>query len=304
MKGALGASIVLALGRAADRGELPIGAVGAYCTNPLAYEDCDGPLARLVYIAEFVVNLVVTGTLTADQEARVLEIARNCRIARALAGDLVVHEENRFSSLAPDQIRSRDLEILQQVRGEVSSRGVEAKATPASAKAEYLSDGRALVTWSGSSQIVTDSGQAAAVAALTPESLLAASLAACTTVFTARAARSAQADVDIRIDCEGTFGGEHGSPGEISKIMQVSGDLDQSQRDVMAFSADRCALGETLRRQSTITINLQCIPAGDSGDARPANSIETVRAAMEQAQDPDCDDGACCVPQLQTDLET
>lgn len=290
MKGALISSILLALGEAADRGELPIESCAARCSSPLAYSDTNGPLARIVYVTQFDVDLVVVGELDSAQLSLIDKIARECSVAKALAGNLDLKENNQFLAVEAWHTNTKDLELLMETRGHLSLDRDEDAVSPAKAGAEYLGAGRVMLTWGSSAHLVESANSVGSGSA--PEELLMASLAACTTVFVGRAARAAGASVDIRVVCEGEFNAENGAPGRISKQLEIRGELNQSQREEIAFYADHCALGETLGRCSTININVQHIPS----QAAAGVSVSGAKSALSFIQDSACEDGFCCVP--------
>lgn len=290
MKGALAASVVLALGAAGERGELPISSVVARCTspvaaaNPLADSDPSGRLKGLVYIPAFTVDIAIGGLLTDAQMDHVRNIAMSTRIARALSGDLDIHEVNIFPA---GPTVDGEVALLADARGTVDPDRAPDTASPAFASVEYLGGGRALINWLQSSYLVTEDGGNAG----SPEALLLASLAACTTVFSARAAHAAKADVDLRIVCEGNFGEDVATAGRIAKRLEIIGDLNAEQQASIGFFADNCALGETLRRRIPIEVNVHCIdPKGGR-----IGGLADARAALAETG-AGCDDGLCCVP--------
>lgn len=290
MKGALISSILLALGEAADHGELPIESCAARCSSPLAYADTKGPLARIVYVTQFDVDIVIVGALDSGQLSLVDKIARECSVAKALAGNLTLEESNQFLAVEAGHTSAKDLELLRETRGHLSLDRSEDAISPAKAGAEYLGSGRVMLTWGSSAHLVENANSVGSGSA--PEELLLASLAACTTVFSGRAARAAGVSVDIRVVCDGEFNAENGAPGRISKRVDIRGELSDSQRETIAFYADHCALGETLGRNSTVNINVrQVTPEAGSGV-----SVSGSRSALSFIQDSACEDGFCCVP--------
>lgn len=286
MKGALASSVVLALGRAGERGELPIQAVGAYCTSPpLDFEEDAQSGQRIGYLSAFNVDVVLAGTLTSKELAEAERIAQDCLIARALSGKLPLEESDEFVQVPQDHARDRDPEILQEVRGGVST-GHDEKKSPASARADYLNGGRAVLTWESSSIIVSDESDG-----VKPEDLLMGSLVSCTTVFAARAARRVNANVDIRNNSECELARDGSTFASFTKVLTISGDVNPEQMNDISFAADHCALGETLRREAKVTIrftnNIATGSAFSSGSA--TDSFLPVSSQI------DCDDGACCV---------
>ena len=145
-----------------------------------------------------------------------------------------------------------------------------------------------MISWAQSSCLVARSGGVS-----DPESLLLASLAACTTVFTSRAAARTGAAVDLTVFCEGSLSDDPQAAGRIVKRLEIGGDVTLEQREAIAFSSDHCALGETLRRPAQIIVNIQVGPAVGSR----LGALGGARAMLDGLAGADCDDGACCVPQ-------
>lgn len=293
MKGALASSAALALGAAADRGELPISAIAVRCSSTLAYEDVDGPLQTLIYVPDFVLNVAVTGELDDSQIAAASRIVLGTRIARALAADLDVDETNVFISGDAARRPVGAMAILAETRGSIDPGRTPDQQSPAGATVEYIGNGRALISWANTSCVVTADGVEAAGSVGDPEGLLLASLAACTTVYTSRAAAKSGAKVDLTVFCEGSLGGDGNRSGRITKRLEIGGNVSPEQREAIAFSSDHCALGETLRRSARLSVNIHC----SSGGAGSASALGTTQERMAQIAAADCDDGACCVPQ-------
>ena len=163
--------------------------------------------------------------------------------------------------------------------------------------AQYLGDGRALVYWARTGYLVDDSpADASQRLGARPEELLLASLCACTCVFTARAASLVASPVEIHVVASGLVDGSRIT--SMTKKLEVTGALADEQQQTLAFFADHCSLGETLRRGAQMEqeiVTLDAAGAGTSSDRATARSAVAAQA-MERARSQDCDDGLCCVP--------
>lgn len=293
MKGSLAASAALALGAAAEAGELQVSSIAVRCSSTLAYEDVNGPLKTLIYVPDFTLDIAMSGSLDEAQIAKVKQIVLATPVARALAGDIAVEETNVF--IAGDAARKPvgGMALLAEKAGSLDPERKPDIQSPATAMVEYIGGGRALINWAHSSCLVARPGSAAAGSTSEPESLLLASLAACTTVFTSRAAARTGAAVDLTVFCEGSIGDGANVPGRIVKRLEIGGDVTAEQREAIAFSSDHCALGETLRRPAQVIVNVHVGAA--QGDRIGAQA--GAREILDSLGGADCDDGACCVPQ-------
>jgi uncharacterized OsmC-like protein len=292
MKGALASSIALAVGEAAERGEFPVTSIAVRCTTPpVVREKLDGPLDTLMYLTDFVVDIVLSGKLAPGQGEHVEAIARNTRVARALTGELELDESNVFlPGEAPGEVA-----LLAEARGQLVRDEESERRSPAQASVEYLGRGRALVNWAQSTYLVqgetsNDPGNGGS-----PEGLLLASLAACTTVFTARAATRTGGPAGIRVFCKGDFSAI--GAGRIEKRMEVVGDLTPVQRESLAYCGDHCALGETLRRRANLQVRIHCIAPDHAAQPTALGTAGEAREALGEIADIVCDDGVCCVPE-------
>ena len=293
MKGALASSAALALGAAADRGDLPISSIAIRCTSSLGYKDVDGPIKTLIYVPNFILDIALTGNLDDQQLAAAREMVLGTRVALALAGNIELDETNAFISGDSARTPVGGMSLLTETRGVIDPDRMRDQQSPVVAFVEYVGGGRALINWGHSSCVVSadDTGVAGCVG--DPESLLLASLAACTTVYTSRAAARTGASVDLTVFVEGWFTGDGDAPGGITKRLEIGGNVTPEQREDIAFSSDNCALGNTLRLRSEIEINMHCV-AGENGRSGVPGSAQEALAKVAVVE---CDDGACCVAQ-------
>ena len=283
IKGALSSSIALALGAAAERGELAPRPVDVSCGMEMGMEPLEGPLPKLIYLTRFNIDIAVTGPVDAAQARQVEDLARASRVARAITGDLQVEETNAFRSHAEGRGPRPHVDLILERTGTLAS--TDQPLTAASA-AEYLGGGRVLVSWGGLSLIVQDAGPATV-----PEDLLLSSLAVCTTVFAARAVEKSGAEADIRTHCEGRLEPD-GAGGRLDRGLEVIGELTAAQREMVHYCANHCVLGETLRRRAELVVNV-----------RSAGEVAVRASGLTSPVDPGCDDGACCVPEFAASSE-
>jgi uncharacterized OsmC-like protein len=310
MKGALASSIAIAIGRdAAEEHDLPIEAVAVHASSVTAWERLDGPLRTLTYLPKFTTRIVVAGALEPKHMAIVQRYARAGGVVQTMCNGVEIDEVNAFRSVAGAVRDSRgNSEVIEQFFSSPPPAG-EKRITPGApgsgVTAQYLSDGRALVDWARTSYLVDDSPvDASARRGARPEELLLASLCACTCVFTARAASLVAAPVEIRVAASGLFEppaldqtSTRSGVTSMAKNLEVTGAITDEQRETLAFFADHCSLGETLRRgvemkQEIFTLeNVGSAASQDRASARMAVAAQ----AVERARAEDCDDGLCCV---------
>lgn len=304
MKAAIASSIAIAVGRdAVDRYDLPIENVVVHTSSVTAWERLDGPLRTLTYLPEFTTRIVVVGSLEQEHVAIIERSAAGCGVVQTLCNGVAIDETNSFRCAAGAVRDSRgNIEVIEHFFSSPPAAG-ERKITPGTpgtgVTAQYLGDGRALVYWASTSYLVDDStADASERLGACPEALLVASLCACTCVFTARAAALVGSPVEIRV----VAAAEQASPGprivSIAKKLEVTGEVTDEQRDTLAFFADHCSLGETLRRGARMQQEIVTMAGVGGGAPSHRTSARSLLAmqAVERARTQDCDDGLCCVP--------
>lgn len=255
LKGALAASAVFAM---VDAGIAAEGAKVACGSDTATERREDGPLPSLTVLSRFVLAIV------GDPDAALEAVIRDCTIARILTGEVTMTERNAF--LAAERHRDARsttflIDGMKANRPATGETRVRQAAESSQVTAEYIGEGRVLLCWARTSFVVDRETVA-------PEELMLAALCACTSVFSARSAAMVDAGVEITVTCSGDFG--EPVP-RIEKSVAFTGAFDERQREVLAYCADNCAIGETLRRQARLDVVFD-------------RSLAVI-----------CDDGACCI---------
>lgn len=300
VKGALAASAALEIGRLADRGELQGASFGVACssgteTRRLANEHLPGSTV----LAAFEVHVALAGEADEDLRRRIAESAAQCPVARLIRSGTRIRETNRFEHRPARRPAHGSAHLIRTMKESLPEPGEVAVRPPNRAtatSAEYIGSGRVLLKFGGCTCIVEDGARDSRDRPIIrPEALVLGGLSACTSVFAARAAAMTGAVAEIRIACETGIGDGSPDMAGIDKALSVTGQLDEQQRAVIASFADNCAIGETLRRPSQITVRVDLVPAGESlalSDATLAS-----RRIEEHLDATSCDDASCCVPE-------
>ena len=311
VKGALAASAALEIGAAAERERLPIRSFRVGCGSTQESERFEGgPLPSKTFLSGFVLRVAVVGSLTTQQIDCIEHIARNCPVARTLAGNIDITEGQSFDSARATRAAAGNTYLIKEMQKLNLPTGERRLTGPRQAtrvSAEYLYEGRALVRWARSAHLVERRQEGQKVSGSQPETLILAALAACTSVYTARAAALVDAVAEIRVRCSGTFSASQDTDdsvrhiASIEKMLEVKGDLSEKQRDTLAYFAANCALGETLRRRSSVDLKVELTTdktAKDGVLTPPLNGA--VHRELENYLDAAiCDDGSCCVPNFE-----
>lgn len=304
IKGALAASAALEIGRMIETDSLAVESVGVACSTGFETQRRDeGPLPSSTTLANFQLNIALVGTLDAEQIAAIERAARNCPVARALAAGAAIEERDVFRQEPARRAARATSDLIVRMRENRPDPGqkiVQPVNTQTAVKAEYLGNGRALLKWSTSVYLAEQGGQdGQKTHGGPPELLLLAGLSACTSVFVARAAAMVQADAEVRVVSTGALDPASGVA-RIVKTLEVTGDLNEEQKQTLAHFGDNCAIGETLRRQALIGVTVDVIAAARTSG--PGSVLSAMGAdARKIASHFDgivCDDGACCVPDL------
>lgn len=300
VKGALAASAALEIGRLADRGELQGASFGVACsseteTRRLANEHLPGS----TILAGFEVHVALSGEADEDLRRGIAESAAQCPVARLIRSGIRIRETNRFEHRPARRPAHGSAHLIRTMKESLPEPGEVAVRPPNRATATsagYLGSGRALLKFGGCTCIVEDRARESRDRpVIRPEALLLGGLSACTSVFAARAAAMTSAVAEIRITCETVM--EDGSPdiASIDKSLSVTGELDEQQKAIIATFADNCAIGETLRRPSEITVRVDFVPAGES--LAITDGTLAARRIEEHLDAAACDDASCCVPE-------
>jgi putative redox protein len=166
--------------------------------------------------------------------------------------------------------------------------------------ASYLRNEQVLVTFPDQ-VLLSDhpSGLGGTAKGPSPGELLLGALTACTAVYVGREARrqgvpveSVEVGASFQVTWEATDGPLE-SLGYFEKIVKhvdVVGDLNDAQRERVAFWVEHCSIGETLRRGVELEEHITWLPATGGG----GRSAPTVEENADSA-DPSIVVGSCCV---------
>jgi putative redox protein len=126
-----------------------------------------------------------------------------------------------------------------------------------------------------------------------PTELLAAGLAACTTIYVARNAAYhgiALNSVEVTVRADREADDDHPIR-RMVKDTVVTGDISAADFERVKFFADYCAIGNSLIRGIEIDTDLN-ISSEALGDSPAAGGLQD----LPPPDDPDCVDGTCCIP--------
>jgi uncharacterized OsmC-like protein len=134
--------------------------------------------------------------------------------------------------------------------------------------------------------LLTGRSAAGQIHAPAPNDLLAAALAACTVYYIAHNARfrgipaeAISTEVVAQVD-------DTGAIASIEKVARVTGNLTAAERADIEFIAGHCYVGETMKRGTEVAFETEIV----------TGTLARDRAA--DVSEAECDDGACCVPDL------
>lgn len=310
IKGALASSAALAIGRLIEEEGIAVESLGVACSTGFETRRLEeGPLPSSTTLANFQLHIALAGALDAGQIAAIESAARNSPVARALAAGVAIEERDIFKREPAKRAARATAHLIERMhagRPEPGQKVVQPVNTKTAVKAEYLGNGRALLKWSSTVYLAEESRDATGKTnGAPPETLLLAGLSACTSVFVARAAAMVQADAEVRVFSAGGLDPASGTV-RIVKTLEVTGDLDDDQRRTLAHFGDNCAIGETLRRKADIGVTIDLIePASGQAAGAALSAMGTDAKKIDSYFDGIvCDDGACCVPDLDASAMT
>jgi len=305
IKGSLAASAAIAVGQAIERQALAVRSFSVACSTGIeTRRRPDGPLTSTTTLSDFQVHVALIGSLDEAQLAAVEEAVRTCPVATALSAGVEIEERDVFlprSADRPARATTHLIESMRKARPTSDEPVVLPPNLQTQVTADYLGNGRVLVTWARATYVVGASPSVAGrEVQASPEALLLAGLSACTSVFVARAAADTKADAEVRVHSCGTIDAATGAM-QIVKTLEVTGDVTAEQQETMTIFGDNCAIGETLRKRAQISIHLRQVPSGEeAAQSSSAGALGAdAQALADQFADIECDDGSCCVPDLQ-----
>jgi len=288
----------------ADRHGLATGHVGARTSMSMYSEGFagalnDGPLSRLTRVGRFWRRLEVEGQMGAtDLEGIVAAMSVNT-VSSTLERGAQIEERVEFAA------DGRGREISEEknpfhLRPEIQARMAEGQTEETvvvdswRVSAASLDKDTSLVKAVRSLWVVgsdTDLFKGP-----TPEELLLAALAACTTIYVARNTNLRDIPArSVEVTVRAELPDEPGAPiTRFDKLCRVSGDLTDHERGEVEHMAYYCALGETIKHGAPFTDEIDfndsvVVPAGDSA----VNALG--RDAPKPSDPAFCDDGSCCV---------
>ncbi len=304
MMGLASASAIAGRRYAADHG-LTVGHIGARCSMSMHSEGFagplnDGPLSRLTFVGRFWRRLEAEGRLRAEELEALIEAMSANTVAATLKQGARIEESVEFrpdgrgrAGLAeknPFHLRPEIRERMPEGHSEEMPAADNWRVSAASLDADTSLVKAVRSLWVVGSDTDLLKGP-------TPEELLLAALAACTTIYVAR--NTILQDIparSIRVTVRAELPDEPGAPiTRFDKLCQVAGDLTDSERADVEHMAYYCALGETLKRSTPFSdeIDFAEAPQVERGDT----AVSALDRSAPRPSDPAfCDDGSCCVP--------
>ncbi|MCB2073967.1 MAG: OsmC family protein [Novosphingobium sp.] len=255
----LASASALAGRRFATQNRLDVSHIGARTSMSLTNEGFsgelhNGPLLRLSYVDRFWRRLEANGKLNEADRSALTEAMSETTVANTLANGITLDEELVCHRTGHGRARLAEKNPF-YLRGEATKRLPEGEklvsytAENWRVSAAALDDETCLLKavrslWVAGSDIEVLKGP-------TPEELLLAALAACTTIFVAR--NSNLQDIPAESVLVKVWAELPDDPGEpisrFSKRCEVVGDLTDKEIADLEHMAYYCALGETLKRR-------------------------------------------------------
>jgi uncharacterized OsmC-like protein len=292
----------------ATRGGLEVSQVGARTSMSTINEGFtgelhNGPLLRLTYIGQFWRRLQSDGRLSQADQAALAAAMSETTVARTL--QLGTEIDEKFVCRRTGEGRRKMPEKNPfYLREELNERMPEGEKSDAftvgnwRVAAAAMDDEACLLKAVRSLWVVGD--RVELMKGPTPEELLLAALAACTTIYVARNSNLQDIPAEsVGVKVRAEIPDDRTQPiTRFEKSCEVTGDLTDKEIADLEHMAYYCALGETLKR-STPFVDEVAIgeTAGASG---PPNALVALASDAPKPSDPAfCDEGSCCVPQSQ-----
>ena len=296
---ALASATVLAGERFADRTGLGLARLGARTSLAMTREGFpaelqQGPLRRLVYIDSIARLIEAEGPLDDGQAAVLAEAMAENRVARTLRAGIALDEclECVTTGRRLPPLPKNPFHLTDRAR-ERTAPGERHVADPGGwrVSAASLGAGACLVQAGGGASVV------GAGLGPTPEELLLAGLAGCTTIFLARNAALLEIPVEsVRVVVRAELPEDPDAPiAAMEKVAWVAGDLMPGELADLEVVARYCAIGESLNRGAPIADTLAIRRAQIAAGLSPLAALARSDAPAPPAGAA-CDDGICCVP--------
>jgi uncharacterized OsmC-like protein len=301
---ALASSSALAGRRYAAANGLATGHIGARTSMSMHSEGFagdlhEGSLSRRTYVGRFWRRLEAEGDLSADQTEALVETMSSTTVAATLQQGAEIDErvECHCDGRGRGKLDDKNPFYLQPERQGRMAEGesvVNYTADTWRVSAMALDPEACLVKavrslWVVGSEVELLKGP-------TPEELLLAALAACTTIYVARNTNLQDIPArSVHVTVRAEIPDEIGAPiTRFEKLCRVSGDLTAKERSDVEHMAYYCALGETLKRGVPFTNEVDLAPL--PGPACDHGLRALNRDAPRPADPAFCDDGSCCLP--------
>jgi len=286
---AVSASTALAAAEAIDHighNLVPITAMSSYQHGR---ERIDGPIASLIFMSALRHRLEVASGGDDDIVDAMVGAARRCSVARAMRDGLTIAERCEFgtsSTPRPSDPFVNEVFVAGEREHAAKAMGTKSVETPAAFfdaswrfPAQVIDNGVVAVNHGHQAYLVSASGESRIGAAPTPNDLLVAALAACTTFYVVHHGLYNKLAIDsIMVEAVAQID-DRGVVRSIEKTAMISGDLDAAERSALERIAELCYVGESMRRG---------VPVGFE--------VEIDSDAHGSPASAECDDGACCIP--------
>lgn len=278
--------------RYAVREGLDVGSVTVRAGLTTDREGSDGPLGPLSIISRLSQRIGLSRRIPA---ARLADLQHHLGFTAVVRAGVPFEESVVFSAgtstaLPQDWLNT----VLQEtaIGADPLQPGERAKGQDSGWRihAAEIAPGRAIVQTSGAPIVVSEDGW---LGSPTPQQLLFAGLAACTTIFVARNARFQNIPLEsVAVKISGDTRSADDMPTGIEKITTVSGNLTAEQQARCRYFAEYCAVGESLKRG--IDVDTEIVLADDAAEAGQAHvSGRTLDSAFSAPLA--CSDNSCCI---------
>jgi uncharacterized OsmC-like protein len=135
---------------------------------------------------------------------------------------------------------------------------------------------------------------------ISPQELLIASLAACTVYFVVHNTGFDEIPFDdVVVDAVATIDPD-GMILEIDRVATVTGPVSDEEAAKIEYFANHCYIGETMRRGPRLTRDLVVAQRDEGHEVLSAIAELYTGPTSVPGEGIGCDDGSCCVPQLQS----
>jgi len=259
-------------------------------------------LPHLTYVDKIWRLLEFSGKLDPAQRDELIRAMSDNRVAKTIEAGMEIDERVEFVDPAPGTTRPVDAGAVDHVlkgreRLPAGEKRAIAKKKDWNVSATALDENTCVVAASSALTVMADS--ASGLANASPEEMLLAGLASCTTVYIARNASFHEIPVDdVRVVVRAEVPDNRGDPiSKVEKVAYVTGSFDAEQAAAIEGFAGYCAFGLTLGRGAALEDSVaidECEPVGGA-----ASALSALDRDAPVPDDPAyCNDGSCCVPAM------